>query len=113
MNLDFEQISFQIIAYAGEAKGHAINAIQLAKENKFNEAFELLEKADESMIEAEKTHMDVISAEANGQKIMIPVLFMHAEDQLLTTQSIMLLAKEFINLYQKIDARGEKIYVRE
>lgn len=112
MNLDFEQISFQIIAYAGEAKGHAINAIQKAKNQEFTAAFALLEDAEISMTQAEKTHMDVISAEANGEKFQIPVLFMHAEDQLLTTQTIMLLAKEFIDLHQKLDSKGEIIDVK-
>ncbi|WP_338970162.1 PTS lactose/cellobiose transporter subunit IIA [Spiroplasma endosymbiont of Labia minor] len=99
---NFEEISFQIIAYAGEAKGLAISAIGEAKKNNFEEAQNLLKKADESMIIAEKTHMDIISAEAAGETIDFKVLFMHAEDQLLTTQSIMLLAKEFIDLYKLV-----------
>lgn len=99
MKIDFEQISFQIIAYAGEAKGHAMNSIFEAKKGNFDLAKTLLEDADRSMILAEKTHMDVISAEAAGEKLSIPVLFMHAEDQLLTTQTIMLMAKEINDIY--------------
>ncbi|AVN61295.1 PTS lactose/cellobiose transporter subunit IIA [Mesoplasma florum] len=103
MNLNFEEISFQIIAFAGEAKGHAMQAIFNAKEGKFEEAFKELELSDESMINATSAHFDVITAEAAGNKFNIPVLFMHAEDQLLTTQTIMILAKEFIDLYKKIE----------
>ncbi|ATZ18915.1 PTS system, cellobiose-specific IIA component [Williamsoniiplasma somnilux] len=103
MNLNFEEISFQIIAFAGEAKGHAMNAIYLAKQGKYSEADELLEKAEQSMIIAEKTHMDVVSAEAGGEKLVFPVLFVHAEDQLLTTQTLMLIAKEFVDVYKKIN----------
>lgn len=103
MELNFETISFQIISFSGEAKGFAMNAIQLAKEKKYEEAYKMLEDADQSMIKAEKAHMDVVVAEANGEKFNIPILFIHAEDQLLTTQTIMLMAKEFVELYKKVN----------
>ncbi len=102
MELNFEEISFKIITFAGEAKGFAMKAIKLAKEKKFEEAYQNLENAEHSMINAEKSHMDVVSAEASGEKFDFPVLFVHAEDQLLTTQTLMLLAKEFVDLYKKI-----------
>ncbi|AKU79543.1 PTS lactose/cellobiose transporter subunit IIA [Spiroplasma turonicum] len=101
-NFNFEEISFTIIANAGEAKGRAINAIHLAKENKFDEAQEELELAEKAMGIAGHSHMDVISAEAAGEKIQIPVLFMHAEDQLLTTETVILLSKEMIELYKQL-----------
>lgn len=103
MELNFETISFQIISFAGEAKGFAMNAIKLAKEKKFDEANKSLDDAEQSMIKAEKSHMDVVVAEANGEKFNIPVLFIHAEDQLLSTQTIMLLAKEFVDLYKELN----------
>ncbi|AVN63660.1 PTS lactose/cellobiose IIA subunit [Mesoplasma florum] len=100
--LNWEEISFTIIAYAGEAKTHAIESIRLAKEGKFDETSNLLEKAEESLIVAEKAHMDVIVKEAQGEQLPFKVLFLHAEDQLLTTQTIVLLAKEFVDLYKRI-----------
>ncbi|QHX35721.1 PTS system, cellobiose-specific IIA component [Spiroplasma sp. TIUS-1] len=104
--INFEEVSFQIIAFSGDAKGAAMSAIYLAKEGKFKEAEEKLSEADGHMNTASHTHMDIVSAEASGEKFQIPVLFMHAEDQLLSTQTIMLLAKEFVEVYKKI---GNKI----
>ncbi|ARU91741.1 PTS system cellobiose-specific IIA component [Spiroplasma clarkii] len=101
--LNFEQISFQIIASAGEAKTNAINSIKLAKENKIFEANLLISEAEKSMIEAEKAHMEVVVEEARGSKFIFPVIFMHAEDQLLTTQTIILMAKEFIEIYDRFN----------
>ncbi|ASP28070.1 PTS system, cellobiose-specific IIA component [Spiroplasma corruscae] len=100
--LNFEEISFTIIANAGEAKGRAINAIRLAREGKFEEAKVELDLSEKSMGIAGHSHLDVISAEASGKKIQIPVLFMHAEDQLLTTETVILLAKEMVELYKFI-----------
>ncbi|WP_338971921.1 PTS lactose/cellobiose transporter subunit IIA [Spiroplasma endosymbiont of Panorpa germanica] len=99
---NFEEISFTIIAFAGEAKGHAMGAIVAAKNGRYEEAENLIEEAEKSILTAEKTHMDIVSAEAGGEKITFPILFIHAEDQLLTTQTIILLAKEFIDVYKKI-----------
>lgn len=99
---DWEKISFTIIAYAGEAKGYAMQAINEAKIKNFTNAYQLIESAENSCVIAEKAHMDVITSEAQGQQIEFKVIFMHAEDQLLTTQTIILLAKEFIEVYKKI-----------
>ncbi|AKX33967.1 PTS system, cellobiose-specific IIA component [Spiroplasma litorale] len=101
-DLNFEEISFTIIANAGEAKGRAINAIKLAKEGNFKEASDEMELSEKALGIAGHSHMDVISAEAAGEKIHIPVLFMHAEDQLLTTETVILLSKEMIELYKHL-----------
>jgi len=104
--LNFEEISFQIIAYAGEAKSKAVLAIREAKNGNFTEAHNLIEKAESGIVTAEQAHMQVISEEANGTKITIPVLFMHAEDQLLTTQTLLIVAEEFIDVYKEIKGKG-------
>ncbi|ARU91677.1 PTS system cellobiose-specific IIA component [Spiroplasma clarkii] len=97
--INFEEISFQIIAYAGEAKG---KAIQAAKQKDFNKAASLIAEAEKSYAIAAHSHMDVVSAEANGEKLCLTALFVHAEDQMLNVETIILLAKEFIEVYQKI-----------
>lgn len=102
MAINWEEISFGIIAFAGEAKGHAMGAIQLAKQAKFDEANELITKARESHALAGHKHMDVVSAEAGGEVLQLPALFVHAEDQLLNTETIILMAVEMIELYKKI-----------
>lgn len=95
-------ISFQIITFAGCAKSDAMMAIYAAKEGKFEEAEEKIKEAEKNLIEAEKQHADLVQDEAAGEKIDIPLLLMHAEDQMLTTQTLILMAKEFIDLYKKI-----------
>ncbi len=102
-DLNFEQVSFTIIAHAGEAKGKAMAAIKCAKEGNYKKAQELIVESEKSLAIASHTHMDIISAEAAGEKITIPVLFMHAEDQLLTTETVILLSKEIIEIHEKIN----------
>jgi PTS system cellobiose-specific IIA component len=96
------QISFMIITFAGTAKSDAMLAIYAAKDGKFDEAKLKLEEAEKNIIEAEKQHADLVQQEAAGTEIKIPLLLMHAEDQLLSTQTIILMAEEFVSLYKRI-----------
>ena len=104
----FEQLSevaFQIIAFAGEAKSDAMLAIYEAKVGKYAEAETKINLANEAINKASHQHFELIQAEAQGNKIEIPLLLMHAEDQLLTTQTLILLAQEMVDLYKKIGAK--------
>lgn len=94
------EISFKIITFAGEAKSNAMLAIYAAKANNFAEAKAKLDQANKDIIVASEQHADLIQKEAQGNKIDVPLLLLHAEDQLLTTQTLILMAEEFVNLYK-------------
>ncbi|HET1186780.1 TPA: PTS lactose/cellobiose transporter subunit IIA [Streptococcus pneumoniae] len=93
MTEEMEYICFQLIANSGAAKSSFIEAIQLAKAGN-------LKEAKDSLVEAHKIHSNLIQKEATGEKIGFSLLFMHAEDQMASTEIIQLLSKEFIDLYQ-------------
>ncbi|NQZ65844.1 MAG: PTS lactose/cellobiose transporter subunit IIA [Mycoplasmatales bacterium] len=100
--VDWERISFEIITKAGTGKSQGMEALYKAKEGKFDEASELLKEANKSVSEASHTHMDIVVAEAQGIQHDFKVLFIHAEDQLLTTQTLLLVLEELIQVYKKI-----------
>ena len=84
MDEKFELACFQIITYVGTARTHFINAIQCAKEGKYDEAAELIKQGDEAF-----------SLGHNA----------HAEDQLMSAEGFRILADEFIALYKRIDEK--------
>ena len=95
--------AFQIITYAGMSKSHAMEAIYAAKENNFEKAKKDMIDAEKTMIEAEKFHADLVQHEAKEMKsVNVPLLLIHAEDQLLSTQTLLLMAEEIIDLHKKI-----------
>ncbi|MBZ5797986.1 PTS lactose/cellobiose transporter subunit IIA, partial [Burkholderia contaminans] len=51
-------------------------------------------------VEAHKIHSNLIQKEATGEKIGFSLLFMHAEDQMASTEIIQLLSKDFMDFYQ-------------
>lgn len=103
MNEKLEQVCFQMIANSGMAKSCFLEAIQKAKEKKYEEAKEKIEEAEHCFIEAHKIHAEMIQKEAAGEKIEFSLLFMHAEDQLASTEMAKIMAQEMIELYKKTD----------
>lgn len=100
--LNWEEISFGIITLSGSAKSNAMEALYAAKDGKFDEAKDKLALANKEIAEASHKHFEVIQLEAQGQQLEFKVLFLHAEDQLLTTQTLILLVGEMIELHARI-----------
>lgn len=99
-----ELVSFQIISAVGTARSMYIEAIQLAKNKKFDEAFEQLDAGKKVFVEGHKAHATLVMNEANGEKTDITLLLMHAEDQLMSAESFGIIAREFIELYQTLNS---------
>lgn len=100
--LNWEEISFGIITLSGSAKSSAMEALYEAKDGKFKEAQEKLNIANKEIAEASHKHFEVIQLEAQGQQLEFKVLFLHAEDQLLTTQTLILLVGEMIEIHKRL-----------
>ncbi len=104
--MDAEQLEekvFGIIAFSGDAKSSYIEAIAFAKKGEYDKALEKIESAKESYVLAHKNHLELMQAEMQGEKIL-SMLLMHAEDQMMSCEVFELLAKEFIELYKKVNA---------
>ena len=106
INIDFEKISLEIISYAGTAKSLAMQAITIAKKGQFKKALKMIDEANYNINKALQSHIDVIVEESKGYQLPFSILFMHSEDQLLTTQMMIEISKEFINLYKLINRKN-------
>lgn len=99
---ELSQVAFNIITSAGEAKSEAMMAIFDAKSGNFDEASSKMKEANKHINVASEAHFELIQAEAQGNEINVPLILMHAEDQLLSTQTLILLAEEIIELHKKV-----------
>ena len=99
---ELHEKAFMIIAQVGAAKSCYVEAMNLARENKFDEANAIIEEGNQSYILAHKEHHDLVTREASGEDININLIFMHAEDQLLNTETLKIMALEMIELNKKI-----------
>lgn len=94
----FEEICFQIITFAGEARSSFVEALRHAKDADKSKARELLAEGNRHLIQAEKDHMQLIQQEAAGETVQVKMILTHAEDLMMSADTIHVLCEELISL---------------
>ncbi|HHW02169.1 MAG TPA: PTS lactose/cellobiose transporter subunit IIA [Thermoanaerobacterales bacterium] len=100
--MDYEQIVFNIIIYAGNARAKAYEALSEAKKGDFIKAETLINEAGDEIIKAHDIQNDLIAREAGGDGINTTLLLVHAEDHLMNAITSRDIIKEVIDLYKRI-----------
>ncbi len=94
----------KMIAFSGNAKKEAFDALAEAKKGKFVEAEKQLEQAVETINRAHGVQQEMMMLEASQEEeFPMTLLLIHAEDHLMTTLSTLDLIKEIIELYRRIE----------
>ena len=101
-----EEVSFEIIASAGQARSLAFEALGYARDNNFVKARELIEESKKESLLAHRCQTRLLTQEASGDHVDVD-----AQDHLMTAQLARELIEEIINLYEikadkEIDSRG-------
>ena len=101
--MNTEKVAFEIISLAGDAKAELQKALKLAREHKFAEAKAQIEKATPQLQKAHELQtQELLTREANGEKLEFNVLISHAQDYLMTTYTFKETVSELVNIYQLI-----------
>ena len=98
-----EESLIEIISLSGEVKKKFLEAVKHAKNNEPEQAAEVYEKADDKLIKAHLKQTELINKEAGGEKLESSLMLTHAQDHLMTAILLKDMAKEFMDLYQKIE----------
>ena len=98
-----ELIVFDILNSAGTAKGLAYEALAEAEKVNYEEADKLLKEADKSLLEAHNIQTEIIQSEASGDNMEVTVLFVHAQDHLMTAVEAKSLIECMIKMYKRIE----------
>ncbi|GAA0740650.1 PTS lactose/cellobiose transporter subunit IIA [Clostridium oceanicum] len=101
--MDIQLNVMEIIGNSGECRSLSFEALKLAKNGAFHEAEEKLNLAKERMVSAHKFQTSLIFAEAEGDKVEMGPLMVHAQDHLMTSSMFRDLIKEFVEVYKKLD----------
>jgi len=105
---EMELTIMNIIINAGEAKTHAYEALQKVNEGDYDGAEEEMKKADEALGKAHLAQTSFIQKEASGEKVDIGVLFVHAQDHLMTSMSEKRLIEQIIDLRKVVNTLLKK-----
>jgi PTS system cellobiose-specific IIA component len=99
---NLEEISFQIILHAGNARSSSMEAIHLAKTGKFEEAQAKIAEAEKEFLEAHHFQTNLLQTEASGTVQAPTILLIHSQDHLMTAVTVKEMAQEFIDLYKQL-----------
>lgn len=97
-----ELIAFEIISNVGTAKSLAIEALRDVRQGKYDEAEGKLSEASKYFVNAHHAHSSLIQKEASGEKVELSLILMHAEDQMMSAETIKLLVEEMIEMYKEL-----------
>ncbi|WP_321833132.1 PTS lactose/cellobiose transporter subunit IIA [Clostridium butyricum] len=100
---EMEMAIMNIIINAGDCKNHAYMALNHVNEENYVEADKEMKLASEALSKAHDGQTTFLSKEANGEKIDISVLFVHAQDHLMTAISEKNLIEQIIELRKVVN----------
>ncbi len=117
--MDLETMVFTIIAHSGDARSSSMEAIGHARNGEFDKAAACLDEANKKLLLVHSEQTKLIQAEAQGKKVEISLLLIHAQeaeaqgqetklslllvhaqDHLMGAMTVRDLAGEFIELYR-------------
>lgn len=107
MDERLEQILMQIIVYSGKAKNNYLLALRSCKERQFEKGRQLIQEAEIMLAKAHKTHLDLIQREVSGKHTESSLILMHAEDHLMSTNTIKELVKELLEIFERRDSDSQ------
>ena len=108
--MNIEEIVFEIILHGGNARALAYDALNAAEKGDFQQAKIHLKEAEEEIGLAHRIQTALIQKEAGGEKTEVSLLFVHAQDHLMTAISEKDLIIRMIKLYErlaKVEERGK------
>ncbi|WP_302537356.1 PTS lactose/cellobiose transporter subunit IIA [Clostridium saudiense] len=100
--MNLEEISFNIICFAGNARSMCIEALGLSRQGKFYEAEKLIAEAEEELNKSHGFQSKLIMAEADGDELTPNILLIHSQDHLMNAITVKDMAKEMMEMHKMI-----------
>ena len=107
MELNSENISFQLISKGGDASAKFMRAFQAAREGRMEDARALVAEGENSLEEAHKVQTQMIMKEASGKSFGTGVLMIHAQDHLMNAMLVKELTTHILELYARTGIEKE------
>ncbi|OOM77241.1 lichenan-specific phosphotransferase enzyme IIA component [Clostridium puniceum] len=98
-----EMAIMNIIINAGDCKNHAYMALNLVNEGKYKEADKEIGLANDALAKAHDAQTEMLQKEAAGEKIDFSILFVHAQDHLMTSITEKNLIEQIIELRKVVN----------
>lgn len=107
MNSELESRLMELISNVGMAKTKYMEAIQKAKKGEYEESDREVEEGNNFLLQGHKIHATLIQQEAEGLLDNVSLFVVHAEDQLMSAETIKMLVQEFTYIYKELNRSSE------
>lgn len=91
----------RVVAFSGNARSNFLEALDLAKDGKFEEADQYIKMGLENLNLAGQAQKDFLTNEAEGSREGLDFLAIHAQDHYMTTLLLRDLINNLIDIYKK------------
>ncbi|MBO0477184.1 PTS cellobiose transporter subunit IIA [Vagococcus sp. DIV0080] len=98
---ELQVVAFEIILHSGNARTSIHKAFSFMRNKEFIEAEAMLDEANNSILVAHQSQTKLLKDYANGKKIEMEIIMVHAQDHLMTTMTLLEVAKEMAFLYKE------------
>ncbi len=100
--MNIEQMIFEIIASAGDARDLTYQALDKINDGNIDEAYELIKKAEKTMDTAHNAQTKLIQSEIQGEKVDGGLLMIHAQDHMMTAIAEHQMVKRMLPIFEKL-----------
>lgn len=98
---DINMVAMQVIMNACSGRDKVDEALEAMAKNDFDRASILLDEADQDLLKAHVAQTSMIQSQAAGNDTEYSLLFIHAQDTLMTSNSEMRIAKNVLPVFIK------------
>ena len=103
-----EEIIFQLISYAGDAKSLAFKALEYINDKDYAKAEEIMDNSKKELTKAHNLQTELLQKEAIGENSQVSLLMVHAQDHLMTAMLAKDLIEKIIFLQKEINELKNK-----
>lgn len=100
--VDLEMLLFQIIANVGGARSNYVEAVHEARSGNLERAREMIEEGEKMFLVGHDAHLQVFTRELTADEMRYMPLIIHAEDQLMSAETMKAMCEEFIDVHEDL-----------
>lgn len=98
--IDLEEMALEIITNVGTARSMYVEAVEAAKAGNFEEAHNLVAEGEKIFVNGHDAHADLVNAKIGVEELQYMFLVMHAEDQLMSAETLKIVCDELIDMLE-------------
>lgn len=109
--MDINSAAMTVILHAGNAREYIDESLDLMASFEFQAAEKSLELADLEIVKAHNGQTEIIQQQAAGEDMEYSLLFIHAQDTMMTINTELHLTRKMLPIFQTLfsQVKGEKV----